>query len=126
VAAVCLTINAALNFLLMVPLKVGGIALASAIAGTIDFLALFYIMNKRLGGLNSGLLRYFIKVAVAGIAMGVFASFIWDQLNFSIEIINLCLIGVFSVVFYEIAGLILKIDQAEKIWEWVKSVSRGS
>ena len=50
VAALCLVINAALNFILMRPLQVGGIALASAIAGTIDFLILFFIIDKKLGG----------------------------------------------------------------------------
>jgi len=119
VAAICLAINAALNFILMVPLKVGGIALASAIAGTIDFLALFYIMNKRLGGLNSGLLNYFFKVATAGLITGIFAHIIWPHLLFSNEFINLALIGFMSASFYGLICLILKIEQAQKIWGWL-------
>ena len=70
VAFICLCINAALNFILMIPLKVGGIALASAIAGTVDFLALFYILDKRLGGLDSGLLNFFAKVTFASGLIG--------------------------------------------------------
>jgi len=49
VAAVCLVINGTLNMILMFPLKVGGIALASAIAGTIDFLALFLYHREKIG-----------------------------------------------------------------------------
>jgi len=123
VAAVCLTINAALNFILMVPLKVGGIALASAIAGTIDFLALFYFMNKRLGGLHSGLLVYFLKVTFAGVITGVFAFIIWPQLQFSNEFINLGLIFIVSVLFYGLACFILKVKQAHQIWGWMTRAS---
>lgn len=126
VAAVCLAINAALNFILMIPLKVGGIALASAIAGTVDFLALFYIMNKRLGGLNSGLLTYFLKVAFAGLITGIFAHIVWPHLLFSSEFINLGFIGIMSALFYGSACFILKIEQAHKIWGWIKAVARRS
>jgi len=119
VAAVCLTINAVLNFVLMVPLKVGGIALASAIAGTVDFLILFYVMNKRLGGLNSGLLTYFFKVAVAGVITGIFAHMTWPHFTFANEFINLCLIGVVSALIYGFACFILKVEQAQKIWGWI-------
>lgn len=124
VAAVCLGINAALNFILMIPLKVGGIALASAIAGTIDFLVLFYIMNKRLGRFNSGLFIYFLKVALAGLITGVFARQVWTCLTFSNEFINLCLMGLLSILFYELVCLMLQVEQAQKIWGWIKSVAR--
>jgi len=121
VAAICLTINAALNFILMFPLKVGGIALASAIAGTINFLALFYIMNKRLGGLNSGMLNYFFKVAFAGFITGVFAHSTWPYFTFSSDFINLFLIGMASALFYGLTCFILKVEQTHKIWGWMKS-----
>ena len=126
VAAVCLAINAILNFILMVPLKVGGIALASAIAGTIDFLALFYFMNKRLGGLNSGLLIYFFKVAFAGLITGIFVHTVWPHCTFSNDFINLGIISIMSALFYGLACLLLKVEQAHAIWGWMKSVSRGS
>jgi len=121
VAAVCLAINAALNFILMVPLKVGGIALASAIAGTIDFLALFYIMNKKLGDLHSGLLLYFLKVAIAGIITGVFVHKTWQYLTFPNEFLNLFLIGCCSALFYWLVCLIFNVKQAHKILEWAKN-----
>ena len=126
VAAVCLAINAVLNFILMVPLKVGGIALASVIAGTVDFLALFYIMNKRLGGLNSGLFMYFIKVTLAGLMTGILTYMIWPHLLFSNQFINLGFIGAISAFLYGLICFVLKIEQAHSIWKWVKSGSRSS
>jgi putative peptidoglycan lipid II flippase len=121
IAAVCLAINAILNFILMVPLKVGGIALASAIAGTVDFLALLYVMNKRIGGLHSGLLTYFIKVATAGLITGIIAYNAWPFLAFSMGLINLCLVGILSALIYGLICFIFKVEQARKIWGWINS-----
>jgi len=121
VAAACLVINAALNVILMFPLKVGGIALASAIAGTLDFLVLFYIMNKRLGPMNSGLFGYFVKVAAAGVVTGVCSYFAWGRIASANGFISLFLIGIFSAAVYGAAGLALKVDQARRIWQWMLS-----
>ena len=48
VATICLVVNIALNGLLMFPLKVGGIALASSIAGMVNCLLLWRGLNKKL------------------------------------------------------------------------------
>ena len=47
-ATVCLIINVALNAALMYPLKVGGIALASSIAGAVNCFLLWRGLNKKL------------------------------------------------------------------------------
>lgn len=47
-AAMCLGINIVLNFILMFPLKVGGIALASSIASMANTLMLWTQLNKKL------------------------------------------------------------------------------
>jgi len=48
VATVCLVVNAVLNAALMFPLKIGGIALASSIAGAVNCLLLWKGLNKKL------------------------------------------------------------------------------
>jgi len=48
VATFCLVVNVALNGLLMFPMKIGGIALASSIAGAINCLLLWRALNKKL------------------------------------------------------------------------------
>ena len=120
IAAVCLGLNAALNFILMIPLGIGGIALASAIAGSIDFLALFYIMNRRLGKFNSGLLVYFLKVTFAALLTGIFADTVWAYAAVSGEFIKLCAAGFSGFLFYGLICLMLKVEQAHKILEWIK------
>jgi len=48
VATVCLLVNVALNGILMFPMKIGGIALASSIAGAVNCLLLYNGLNKKL------------------------------------------------------------------------------
>lgn len=125
VAAFCLTINVVLNFILMFPLKVGGIALASAIAGTADFLILFYFLNKRLGGVNSDLFRYFAKVFVAAILSGVIAFALWQYLGFVHEVGRLIAIGIVSIGVYQWICMLFHIEQAHKIWRWLRNTEHG-
>lgn len=49
IATACLVINAVLNAALMFPLKIGGIALASSIAGAVNCLLLWHGLKKKLG-----------------------------------------------------------------------------
>ncbi|HLF19066.1 MAG TPA: murein biosynthesis integral membrane protein MurJ [Candidatus Omnitrophota bacterium] len=120
VAALCLGINTVLNFILMFPFKVAGIALASAIAGTVDFLVLFYILDKRLDGLNGGLWRFFVKVAFASLLMGLFELISWKLVTFIPEAAKLFIIGGLGFVFYWGVCLAVKITQAHKILDWIK------
>jgi len=117
-AALCLVINATLNFILMGPLKVGGIALASSIAGTIDFFILFWIMDRRLGGFNSGLLMFFAKVILASMCTGIFVYWGWQNLAGS-ELIKLIVIGIAGMFFYGFICVTLVVEQARKIWNWM-------
>ena len=120
VAALCLAINAVLNFILMFPLKVGGIALASAIAGTVDFLILFTILNKRLEGLSKGLKLFFAKVLAASLLIGLVELIAWKAVTFIPETFKLFIIGGLGFVLYWGICLGLKITQAHKIWEWMR------
>lgn len=124
-AALCLVVNAGLNFIFMFPLKVGGIALASAVAGTLNFLILFAIMNKRLGGFDTGLLRYFGKVFLGAVLTGLAVYGGWSYVRLPNEFLKLFMTGAFGLVFYEIVCLALRVEQARKIWEWLKTAARG-
>ena len=119
VAGACLLINVVLNFLLMFPLKVSGIALASSIAGTIDFLVLFYFMDKKLNGLNSGLFAYFLRVSCAGLLLGAFTYGGWHYFRIPNEVLKLGVVALGGSCLYFFVCLFLKIVQAEKILVWI-------
>jgi putative peptidoglycan lipid II flippase len=119
VAGGCLLVNTILNFIFMVPFKISGIALASSIAGTIDFLVLFYLLERRLGGLNFGLLSYFLKVSLAGLSMGIAVYCLWNYVVSPNEVAKLCLITCVSCLIYGGMCLILRIEQAQKILAWI-------
>lgn len=125
VAAGCLLVNTALNFILMFPLKVGGIALASSIAGTVDFLVLFYILDKRLGGFDADLFRYFFKVFTAAVISGIIMFWMGKNLNFMPEAVKLAVIGLLWIGLYEFVCLALHVPQARKIWDWIQRKGKG-
>ncbi|HQP09970.1 MAG TPA: lipid II flippase MurJ, partial [Candidatus Omnitrophota bacterium] len=115
IAAACLGLNAVLNFILMVPLKIGGVALASSIAGTVNFAALFVMMSKRLGSFPSGLVKYAGKVIAAALLTGIFSEALWAARGFSVGISTLGLVGISALAFYVAVCWILRIEQAREI-----------
>ncbi len=65
-AGVSLVINIILDILLMFPMKIAGLALASAIAGGVNFVLLLYILNKRISFINRRLVIELIKICLSG------------------------------------------------------------
>ena len=65
-AKVSLVVNVVLNVILMFPMKISGLALASAIAGAVNFFLLFSIMNKRIRFVDREFLIEIIKIAASG------------------------------------------------------------
>ena len=65
-AKVSLVVNIVLDVILMFPMKIAGLALASAIAGGINFILLLYLLNKRIGFLSRPLIIELIKICLSG------------------------------------------------------------
>ena len=119
VGFLCFVINAVLNFILMWPLKVGGIALASSVASTVNFLALFYILNKKLGGIKEGILPYFFKVALAAAVMGILLWGAWRYFVVWPEISRLLVIIILGFFIFVAMCVMLDIQQVKEIWSWI-------
>lgn len=120
VAAVCLCLNAILNFILMYPLKIGGIALASSISATVDFLILYYIIEKRLGGFGGNMIGFFGKVVAAAVLTGVIEIWAWNHFTLVSGFIKLGVTGFVGIVFYLGICLVFKVEQASKIVNWIR------
>ena len=119
VAAGCLLLNAFLNFLLMKPLKVGGIALASTIAGTVNFLLLFYLVDKKLGGIKINLGSYFFKVVLASFVMAQVIYLSFRSFGAIHDIAKLVLVMFLGIVSYFCLCYVLKVEQVERGFRWI-------
>lgn len=126
VAAVCLVVNTVLNFVLMKPLQVGGIALAGSISATLDFIWLWRILDKKLGGINSGFGRFLRKTSAAGVISGGVAYGLWHLTLITSEALRLAVVFLAGFLVYGAVGVFLKVEQAQKIYTWAKEViTRG-
>jgi putative peptidoglycan lipid II flippase len=127
VAAFSLVVNIILNVVLMFPLKVGGLALATSISGTLNALILFVILRKRLGSFDEkSLLNSLLRISAASFAMGIFAFHInrylgrifTSALPFN-QVLNLLITMSGSFIFYLLACHILNVKELKELKQWV-------
>ena len=111
----CLLINTVFNFSLMGPLKIGGIALASSIASTVNFLVLFSIMNKKIQGLSAGFLHYFLKIFLASALMGLAVWEIWEHGVMVRELSRLVFAMAAGFLVFIFACFLLKVEQVGEV-----------
>ncbi len=70
-------LNIALNLILMRPLKIGGLALATSVATTFNFAILYVLLRKRIGPLGTGeVIDSLFRVVSASLVMGGVLKFI--------------------------------------------------
>ncbi len=115
IAAGCLVLNGFLNIVLMYPLKIGGIALASAIAGSVNYLFLYFLLKKRLGGFKSNLIYYLFKIVIASSLTGLAALWAWNNWSGVHEIIKLLIISFASLLVYLLLSFFFQVKQAQKM-----------
>jgi len=83
IAFFVMIIYLALSFILMNPLKVGGIALALSLAEVFNFLLLFIFLERKIGKINKkGILASTLKSTLSAVLMGALIWFFIDQFDF--------------------------------------------
>jgi putative peptidoglycan lipid II flippase len=119
VAFFCLLLNASLNVILMFPMKIGGIALASSIAGSFNFFILYRRLENYLGPMREGIGPFSAKVAAAAAASGTAGWFVWEYAQAGPEFLKLVMSLVISGTVYWVLCLVMKVDQARHIKELI-------
>jgi len=76
-AAVALAANLILNFLLVGPMKLAGLALATSISSSLNGLHLYGAVCRRIGPLEAGLRGWLLRVLAASVGMGLVAQAVW-------------------------------------------------
>ena len=83
IAGVSLLMNIILNAILMFPLKINGLALATSISGITTFFFLFFILSKRLGGFGGQkIFKSFLRICAASFCMALVSFLVNRALNF--------------------------------------------
>jgi len=83
IAGLALGLNIVFNLILMFPLKVGGLALATSLSGVISFLVLFFILSRRIGDFGEKKILFsFLRITAASLAMGAVCFLVNQALNF--------------------------------------------
>ncbi len=126
--SVCL--NIVLSLILMGPLKIGGLTLASSISATVNVALLYYFLRKKIGGFEEPrIIRSFFKIAAASVLMGATVFFydrfvlqanlqaprLWQAAYLGLGII-------LSILFYFGAAFLLKIEEMKKLVSHFRNV----
>jgi len=118
VAFVALVANAVLNWVLMHPLKQGGIALATSIAAALSFFQLVFMFQKRNGALDwakfhKSLVRILIASAVMGFVCLIALQMFGFDAGKSIALKAAALFGTIGVgiLVYLAMTLVLRMDE---------------
>lgn len=118
-AVVSLIVNIALNVILMYPLKVGGLALATSVSAICNFFILYILLERKLGdfGVKSILLSFY-KVLLASLIMGVALKFIvisFPDFSFITLLTSIFAgMGLFAAMSY-----LLKIEEMRSFLVWI-------
>jgi putative peptidoglycan lipid II flippase len=120
VAALALIINAVLNSILMFPLKIGGLALATSLSGITTFFILFFILKKRLGDFDvKRIFSSFMRILAASICMGIVCYFVSRNVSILNKYINLAVSVTAGFLSYIIFCCIFRVREMQQLWEWL-------
>jgi len=126
IAFVALIVNTVLNVILMFPMKLSGLALATSISGINTFLLLYFILSKRLKGFNSkDVFVSFMRILAASISMGAVCYFLSRKNMFTQAVtlykaLNLVLLIAAGGVSYVFFCFILKVGEMREFWRWME------
>jgi len=106
IAGLALLMNIVLNALLMFPLKIGGLALATSISGIISFFVLFILLHRRLGGFGEyKILKSFWRILAAALCMAGVCFLVNQALNFGWALFCSALTYVFFCFIFGVVEL---------------------
>ncbi len=126
-AAVSLVVNVVLNLILMWPLKVGGLALATAVAATLNFIMLYVFLTGKIGDFGTrDILISLGKVLAATTLMGTFTFIARNVLfpapeGFLPPVLRLASIIAGSGAIYAISCYIFHVEGAKYIIKVLKN-----
>lgn len=116
-ALFALMVNVVLNLILMWPMKLGGLALATSISATLNFIILYNILKNRIGRLGTReIAASFSKILLASLIMGIVLKFL-SAYSFSIRGLIISIAA--GIMVFIISAYILKVKEIKYIFTWI-------
>ncbi len=115
VALGSLAVNAALNVILMFPLKVAGIALASAVSSVVSVALLMMLLSRKVGGLDGRFAGFFVRLTGAGALHAGAVWGLWQGLGGLPEAWRLGVVLPAGGLVYISAAYALGLEQARNL-----------
>ena len=117
VAVMALIVNALLNVILMFPMKLSGIALASSISAFVNIIVLAVLLERRLGRFLPSLQGFFLKIIVSAVGQGIVIWALWRWLFPVPEILRLLGVFILGGAAYWLIARLCKLEQPKAITE---------
>ncbi|MFH1612554.1 MAG: murein biosynthesis integral membrane protein MurJ [bacterium] len=132
IGIIALVSNIILNLILMVPLKHGGLALATAFSSFINMIGLFFFLRKKIGNLGiKKLLKSFFKFLFLSLIMGIICFIISFQVEHLFKEKNLinyflkvAIPLIMSIFVYIILCFIFKVKEIKMITSFLPIKNR--
>ena len=119
IATIALLINATLSAILMFPLKIGGVALATSISAAVSCFLLYASLIKRIGKINWGDTKEQArKVILLSFFVVLLCSLLWANLPYNKYLKTLIIAGLSLVIFLAL-GFVLKLKQVIYLKQWI-------
>ncbi len=126
-SAAALVVNIILNLILMWPLKIGGLALATSAAGIFNFSILFYLLRKRIGSFGEKEILVFsaksiLAAALMGMALYITARYFDNIMLTKGTVYNVAYLAFsigLGIVVYFATLYMLKVKELGKFLAWV-------
>ena len=118
-AFVAVILNIIFNLILMWPLKLGGLALATSISANFNFIVLFFLLKRRLGDFGTKqIIDSFFRILLASIVMGIILKLLLIfSPNFSF--LNLLLSIIIGIVTFILASYIFNVREMKDFLLWI-------
>lgn len=119
-ASVAVVLNIILNLILMWPLKLGGLALATSISATFNFVVLYILLKKRLNGLGTRqIIDSFLRVVLASAVMGWALKVLLKNLH-TLNYANLFVSIGAAIIVFVLAAYIFNVKELRSFLEWIR------
>ncbi|MBI3332528.1 MAG: murein biosynthesis integral membrane protein MurJ [Candidatus Omnitrophica bacterium] len=126
-AAVALAANVLLNSILVFPMKLPGLALATSISSTLNGIHLAVAVRRRIGSMLKEIAGWLCRVVAASVGMGIFSGSVWmlgeRGVGFSgfWGALGWLLLSIGSGAgFFLLLGLLLEIEEARGLAGWLR------